>query len=557
MDCDRNDLLIGLLEDALDPGERTAVEAHLEGCEACREVVEAYRGAAGALAGLDLPEPSEEATSRAYAAVLGAMEQDADAADRGAGGAGEGPSAGGRILRWGPLLAAAACLLVGVSLIVAPLAGRSQVAEAPAAEAADEAAAEPARSEAAFKHQRTPATDGLTPAADAPAAPREPDGTVEATTALDAAREKLRTAARANAEAEAQALAKGSAEERRAEAREAERRAGLEGALSEEMKAELDDAATSLAQAEELLPVGDVGPAGGAEPAQPPAAAPEPARQGAPADAATADFGDEGLADLEQLELAEAEADEAGAEPPEEEVFARTLGGETPAADAADEATGRLRPAGAAPQPPELPGAAPAGEPGLAGRTEAARPAAVREAWRVESPDGVRVYALRTDGKLTYADQPTPRRVRTQGAASTRARAVDAQADAARRARTPAQARDLRVAEELLAILRLELTPPPSRAQLKRGTSESGGEADADGAPEAAASKAREAASPSTLRQVFAALGERVTGAEPAADLRSRLARLTEIHRTAKLRLRARRAAGPDLEEAPPAAESR
>lgn len=95
MDCDRNDLLIGLLEDALDPGERTAVEAHLEGCEACREVVEAYRGAAGALAGLDLPEPSEEATSRAYAAVLGAMEQDADAADRGAGGAGEGPSAGG------------------------------------------------------------------------------------------------------------------------------------------------------------------------------------------------------------------------------------------------------------------------------------------------------------------------------------------------------------------------------------------------------------------------------------------------------------------------------
>ena len=59
---------------------------------------------------------------------------------------------------------------------------------------------------------------------------------------------------------------------------------------------------------------------------------------------------------------------------------------------------------------------------------------------------------------------------------------------------------------------------------------------------------------PTGARSVGAALGERVTGQEPTADLRARLARLTAIHTAAKSRVRARRSVEPDLEEAAPSA---
>ena len=79
MDCERIDLLLGLVEDELDAAERASVEAHLEGCTVCTETVDAYRGTAGAVRDLPAPQPSEEARARAYAAVMELMAQDAPA----------------------------------------------------------------------------------------------------------------------------------------------------------------------------------------------------------------------------------------------------------------------------------------------------------------------------------------------------------------------------------------------------------------------------------------------------------------------------------------------
>ena len=82
-DCERADLLIGLLEpgdtsadDALTPAERAEAQAHVRGCAACREALEAYRALSGALRALPPARdeaPTPEATARAYAAVVEAM----------------------------------------------------------------------------------------------------------------------------------------------------------------------------------------------------------------------------------------------------------------------------------------------------------------------------------------------------------------------------------------------------------------------------------------------------------------------------------------------------
>ncbi len=159
MDCERTDLLLGWLEDALDPDERVAVEGHLAGCAACRDALEGYRATARALASLEAPAPSETARTSAYAAMLEAMD---DAASDPAPGA----APRGRLLRFAPLAgaaAAAAVLAVATMLPSRPAPGelaaaREQSAEAEAGVAsAPPAAPAGARFEAASELRGEPA----------------------------------------------------------------------------------------------------------------------------------------------------------------------------------------------------------------------------------------------------------------------------------------------------------------------------------------------------------------------------------------------------------------
>lgn len=81
VDCERADLLIGLLGDpgdtgddaALTPAERAEAEAHVASCPSCREALAAYRSLSGALRELPVEAPSAAGTARAYAAVVEAM----------------------------------------------------------------------------------------------------------------------------------------------------------------------------------------------------------------------------------------------------------------------------------------------------------------------------------------------------------------------------------------------------------------------------------------------------------------------------------------------------
>lgn len=172
MDCERADLLVGLLgaeddpaDDALTPAERVEAEAHVAGCATCREALAAYRDLAGALRTLPAAAdelPSPEAAERAYAAVLEAMRADAAAAASrpGAGGlrvleggraadAREGRRAHRRPAAWLQGLAAAACLLIVATLAFFRADDPSaRLSRAPQAPALDQAAGSaPARAE--------------------------------------------------------------------------------------------------------------------------------------------------------------------------------------------------------------------------------------------------------------------------------------------------------------------------------------------------------------------------------------------------------------------------
>lgn len=136
MNCERGDLLIGLLEPsttapedaALSPAERAEAEAHVATCPACREALRAYRGLAtalraGAATGDEAPAP--EATARAYAAVLEAMQAGGAGGVRLLAGGATRAQAGGRVgMRrpgaWLTGFAAAACLLLVAGLVLAP-----------------------------------------------------------------------------------------------------------------------------------------------------------------------------------------------------------------------------------------------------------------------------------------------------------------------------------------------------------------------------------------------------------------------------------------------------
>ncbi|RMG10580.1 MAG: zf-HC2 domain-containing protein [Planctomycetota bacterium] len=214
MNCERVDLLLGWIEDALDEGERRTVLAHLEECTSCTETVEAYREARDALQDLPVPRPSEEARARAYAAVLAAMEKDAAAPDaatddapRGTGGgdaartrgdtprgAGEG-AAGGPILPWLRFVAAAAVLLLVASLWGAFRGEPGQAetasrAPAPADRAAEEERQRVEEARAAERSAPAPGEPAPRPAAPVPpAAPPAQDAALAAKTE-DAEREE-------------------------------------------------------------------------------------------------------------------------------------------------------------------------------------------------------------------------------------------------------------------------------------------------------------------------------------------------------------------------------
>ena len=149
MDCDRADLVIGLLEEELDPAEKAEVEAHLQGCGACRATRDAYAATLGELRALPAERPSADAAARAYAAVVEAMASASAvgspvapaAAPAGKVLAFPAPRAQGRRALVIQLAAAAACLLLVVAL-VAPDRQARTAARAPApADAAPEAAA--------------------------------------------------------------------------------------------------------------------------------------------------------------------------------------------------------------------------------------------------------------------------------------------------------------------------------------------------------------------------------------------------------------------------------
>lgn len=149
MDCDRADLVIGLLEGELDPAEKAEVEAHLQGCGACRETRDAYAATLSDLRALPAERPSPEAAARAYAAVVEAMSAapvGAPVAPAQAAGkvlAFPAPRARGRGGLVVQLAAAAACLLLVVALATPQREART-AASAPAAPAADAVESGPA-----------------------------------------------------------------------------------------------------------------------------------------------------------------------------------------------------------------------------------------------------------------------------------------------------------------------------------------------------------------------------------------------------------------------------
>ena len=114
-DCERSELVQVLLDDEAELEERAAAEAHLAGCAPCRETLAGYRQAAAALRDLPRERPGEPARARAYAAALEAMSPAAQVpAPATAPAAARRPR--GQLLRFGQVLAAAACLLLVVSL---------------------------------------------------------------------------------------------------------------------------------------------------------------------------------------------------------------------------------------------------------------------------------------------------------------------------------------------------------------------------------------------------------------------------------------------------------
>lgn len=116
-ECERSELVLVFLDDEPEPEELARAEAHLAGCAACRETLQGYRRAAQAVRALPPEQPEPAARARAFAAVSEAMRV-APPGDHAAGRAAAPPVGGrGLLLRLAPLLAAAASVVLVISML--------------------------------------------------------------------------------------------------------------------------------------------------------------------------------------------------------------------------------------------------------------------------------------------------------------------------------------------------------------------------------------------------------------------------------------------------------
>lgn len=449
MDCERGDLLIGVLEDELDPDERREVEAHLESCAVCRETLEAYRAASAAVREAELPEPSQAGRDRAYAAVLAAMGADAPAESAPAQ---LDSRPAGRVIPFFRLGAAAAALLLVVSLFVTNRTGPADVASAP---------------EAPHKVEKAvPAELAKQPAPREDAAPGSEPGKL-----LD--EEGLRQAAKPQPNARAQA----------------------KNTLTREYKKQ------AAAEKADGLALAKGKP--GAKAAGAPGRAKQPEHKEAEADGKPAQPARRETGGLTREDhRTKRKAPAPGGAP------ARRGRGYRPDDDSDKKADDEAKGAAAPERKRELaPGAKDAKQgqgPGFKGlgakskakqpkppRKPVAPPAPIRAAWTVRSAKGTRVYVLRGQ-LLAYRDVPAshgpsagkqPRKARKSRRRSGRAKtaapppAEPLDLDRAKRLfptpGKPANTRSRRVAADLLAILAQELKPRPAAkkfpAAAKRG----------------------------------------------------------------------------------------
>jgi anti-sigma factor RsiW len=153
MNCaDLNEALVDLVDGRLDGAEQRAAERHLDGCAACRALVEDLRSIRAAAFMLDRREPRADTWSKVRAAVAAepaARREGVPAAVRRSLGEGG----------WPVWLGAAAALILATVIGLLPLLNRNQAAhddsapeqaEAPAAEVTVESVT--AEFEAAEKH---------------------------------------------------------------------------------------------------------------------------------------------------------------------------------------------------------------------------------------------------------------------------------------------------------------------------------------------------------------------------------------------------------------------
>jgi anti-sigma factor RsiW len=506
MNCERIDLLLGWVEGELDESERVAVEAHLQGCAACTETAEAMRATGDAVGELPLPAPSAEARDKAYAAVMDLMAQEAPA---------EAPVAPRRgiVIRFVQVAAAAACLLLTASFLFGPSSEAPGLASGPETmtKAADEAA------------ERAPAADPAPSAMSSePPPPAAPPPTQEAAAeAGDAAPE----AELQILESEQEELARDVAKEPQVrEERELlrEERELRRQELEESLKRQLERRKASLAKKKEaVLGRGAPAPAPGAKGDLALGAGPA---DGSPADAAADDLAEDSVADGVSEGMADAPMDKAGASSAEAPADAFDAEGDA----AADEAVPP------APKPELAKGLPKAAE---KAKTRGFGGARVAAAWRLDSPNGRRVYLLLADSRVVYQDEaPDQGRVTGKDADAPEVwqvggpvRVAPVQAPSVRDDAVLADGvRGFRVAEELLAILVRE-TDSGERARARKAGPAPAARPVAGVAPDVRLAR---------TRALLTALGERVDPSDSLARLQARVRVLQLEHQRSLLKLR-------------------
>lgn len=305
VDCERADLLIGLLghpgdtgdpgDGALTPAERAEAEAHVASCASCREALAAYHALSGALHELPVESPSAAGKARAYAAVVEAMAAGAAAPtpsirvlEGGATRARQGeaaPAARRRPAVWLQGIAAAACVLIVATLAYGPSRAdraKGSVASSPTQNATQDATSAEEQGRAARTPSAPPATTAREnaheterePVADLGVAGAPSGGAVTTPQAGDAAPPKEERDDASTRDGEERAVGEDENEKTRSDEAAGE---ALGGADDREER--------------EARRLGD-GAAGGTPPSVPPS---QPQRASGPADEPTADEPVEGV----------------------------------------------------------------------------------------------------------------------------------------------------------------------------------------------------------------------------------------------------------------------